>query len=151
MNKLGKQVTPEELAHQVTQYLLVLRDISVKLDGYREVNEKYPGWVRSAVILKRQWQNFIAHGRELAWAILGSKEIPKGQEKSIEISARLFTVSNRMPNDPIGWFDKNFPPSPVALPGRPEMARQNRRRFGAKVPLGCLHDPQHRRFDGRPP
>ena len=106
MNRSAKQVSPTELSALASSYYRILGTFGQRVDAMRDTpTNKYIIQYRLGPL----WNGFTDAGTFLAQAVLGSKEIPAGQAKKIELAIRLFMGSGRLPKDPVGWFDKNLP------------------------------------------
>lgn len=98
----AKIVTPLEMNNFAQMYLYALAEFQKKMEDYRYA-EKNPYYNP----LKYPWLNLINRGQLLADAVLGTKEIPKGLVKTLELAARLFMSAKRAPKDIVVWADKN--------------------------------------------
>lgn len=106
MDITAKQVTPQELNLLAAIYYQYLGSLGRQIEKARDFAAAHPTYqIRPSVPV---WQPFIQQGVLLAQAILGSKDVPPGREKNLELTVRLFMSSSRQPNKTIEWFDKNY-------------------------------------------
>lgn len=104
MDVTAKQVTPQELSRMASEYYRFLGTFGKYMEDTRDWLAQFPTGKPKIWI----WKPFIQHGVVLAQAVLGTKEIPAGQEKNLELTVRLFMSNGRQPNKPVEWFDKNY-------------------------------------------
>ena len=58
-------------------------------------------------LLLQHWDTFRNVGITLSQGILGTLEIPPGQERKLEFAVRAMGGLKRAPNDLVAWWDKN--------------------------------------------
>lgn len=106
MNVTAKQVAPQELSRMAQTYYQFLGSLGKQIEEVRDFIAAYPAYhARPRIPV---WDLFVQQGEALAQAVLGSKEIPAGQGKNLELAIRLFMASQRQPNKPVEWLDKNY-------------------------------------------
>lgn len=106
MHVTAKQVSPDEMSRMASDYYRFLGTLGKQIEESRDFIAAHPTFrVHPRIWV---WTPFIQHGLVLAQAVLGTKDIPAGQEKNLELAVRLFMASQRQPNKPVEWFDKNY-------------------------------------------
>jgi len=105
MNITAKQVSPQDMARMAASYYRFLGVFANHMEETRDWQANASVKVTPKVWM---WDSFIQNGVVLAQAVLGTKEIPPGQEKNLELTIRLFMSNKRQVRDPVGWFDKNY-------------------------------------------
>jgi hypothetical protein len=106
MDVVAKQVAPQEISRMAMEYYRILGTLGNQIEVTRDFIAAHSAYKVRAVI--PVWNSFFGIGVQLAQAILGTKEIPDGQQKNLELTVRLFMASRRQPNKPVEWFDKNY-------------------------------------------
>lgn len=102
----ARTVNPQELGRMAQDYYRFLGSLGKQIEETRDFIAAHPTYrVHPRIWV---WDPFIDHGVKLAQAIMGTKEIPDGQQKALELTVRLFMASRRQPNKPVEWFDKNY-------------------------------------------
>lgn len=104
-SRIAKRLTPSEFRGVYQKYQITWRGLMKHVDEYHDVALPYrsPWWTRY------YWVPFILAARDLANAILSSKEIPRKDVKKLEMAARLVNTARRPPKDVVQWYKKNEP------------------------------------------
>lgn len=102
MPRVAKQVSSDAMRILADKYGRDLDWLKKLVDVYRD--NKYPVGV---AVVPFAWSHFIHNATDLSRALLGSKEIPPGQAKPLEVAVRAVLSSKRGPNDVVKWYDAN--------------------------------------------
>lgn len=90
----------------------IIRLFEYNLDKVKK-QTKYitePGYSSYAARIVNVWlMPLINSGVSLSQAVLGTKEIPSGQSKKLEMAIRVFMAVSAAPTKPVEWFNKNLP------------------------------------------
>lgn len=104
MNRVAKQLAPNELKQLASRYYMALGQLGTTIEDVRyDPRARY-----QAIMAKWPWTALVNLGVQITQAVLGSKVVPPGQEKALELASRVFMSVRRAPNKPVDWFDKNY-------------------------------------------
>ena len=98
-----QRVTPEELEKLRVRFAFEDKYVRKNVEEQRDVRQSGA----KPRCNKYFWKDFIVYGSLLSEAILGTKKIPPGMEKPLELAARLFMSTPRCPQDIVAWYDLN--------------------------------------------
>lgn len=102
MNRQAKTVTDSEMGTLLFKYQDSLRKFEENILAHKTEHPRY-----QVIWAAHPFSYLIRDGVLLAQAILGSREIPPGKTKAMELAARLVMSSKRTPLNPSKWWETN--------------------------------------------
>lgn len=107
MNVMAKYVSPEDLEQLDFEYFRALGNLKDAVEYIRKENDR--SWVKHYnKSISNVFAKLINRGVTLSYAVLGSKKIPAGWEKKLELSIRVLMSAKKTPTDTVAWYDKNL-------------------------------------------
>ena len=102
MRILFSRATPEQMQVRASAFYNSLGYFGKILESIR-----YEPPRSRRIFMRHAWLQLVHEGTLLAQAVLGTKEIPAGKQRELEVAARLFMAARRISPDPVAWYDKN--------------------------------------------